>query len=285
MAYQTSGGLALPLNQQATERRSPEGSVSPALRAASRFPKPPVSAEQILKSFNTRSFKREQPDNPELMLRVIADSIAKHQPIPFTMYWGKGLRPVLAAPENKCLDYLASMLARVADCYGPGAKMTLVFTDTHASLNGHSPESIGTYFDSLTAAAEQRGFAVQKLSPLITAADLPAIDESASAIPPEEVLAGLLPSAAKWFRGEGTSEEGAVRYYQANMIEKQVIDRAFPNTIFVTFNGHQLRSLFPETLPIFYMYSVRHGVSDKPWFLPPDFAGAAPANASHLTLV
>lgn len=285
MAYQTSGGLALPLNQQATERRSPEGAVSSALRTPSRFPKPPVSAEQILKSFNTRSFKREQPDHPELMLRVIADSIATRQPVPFIMYWGKGLRPVLAAPEYKCLDYLASMLARVAERYEPGAKMTLVFTDTHAALNGHSSESIGTYYDSLTAAAEQRGFAVLKLSPLIAAADLPAVDELAAEIPPEEVLAGLSVSAAKWFRGEGTSEEGAVRYYQANMIEKRVIDRAFSHTIFVTFNGSGLRSLFPETLPIFYMYSVRHGVSDKPWFLPPDFAGAAPASAAHLTLV
>jgi len=285
MAYQTSGGLALPLNQQATEIRSPEGLVASALRAPSRFPKPPVTAEQILKSFNTRSFKREQPDHPERMLQVIADSIAAHQPVPFIMYWGKGLRPVLAAPEYRCLDYLASMLARIAERYEHGAKMTLVFTDTHAALNGHSPESIGTYFDSLVAAAEQRGFAVHKLSPFITAADLPAADYAAAKIPPKEILDGLSVSAAKWFRGEGTSEEGAVRYYQANMIEKQVIDRAFAHTIFVTFNGSGLRSLFPENLPVFYMYSVRHGVSDKPWFLPPDFAGAAQAAAAHLTLV
>lgn len=284
MAYQTGGGLTLPHKQQVTERRSPECAVSATLHGPSRFPKHPVSAEQILKSFNTRSFKREQPDHPELMLRVIADAIASHQPVPFIMYWGKGLRPVLAAPEYKCLDYLASMLARVADRYEPGARMTLVFTDTHAALNGHSPDSIKTYFESLNAAAEQRGFAVQKLGPLIAAADLPAADELAAQIPPKEILAGLSASAAKWFRGEGTSEEGAVRYYQANMIEKQVIDRAFPHTIFVTFNGSSLRSLFPDNLPIFYMYSLRHGISDKPWFLPPDFVGAPTASAAHLVL-
>ena len=285
MAYQTRGGLALPHNRQVAEGRSPEGAAAFSLRGPSRFPKPPVSAERILRSFNTRSFKRERPDSPELMLRVIADAVANHQPVPFTMYWGKGLRPVLAAPEYKCLDYLASMLARVAHCYESGARMTLVFTDTHAALNGHSRDSIDTYFQSLTAAAEQRGFALHRLGPLMDAADLPPVDESAPKIPPQEILAGLSASAAKWFRGEGTSEEGAVRYYQANMIEKQVIDRAFPRTIFVTFNGSALRSLFPETLPVFYMYSVRHGISDKPWFLPPDFAGAPTANAARLTLV
>jgi len=285
MAYQTGGGLAFPHTQQVTERRSPECAVSSPLRGPARFPKHPVSAEQVLKSFNTRSFKREHPDHPELMLQVIADAITKHQPGPFTMYWGKGLRPVLAAPEYKCLDYIASMLARVADRYEHGARLTLVFTDTHAALNGHSPESINTYFESLNAAAEQRGFVVRELGPLIAAADIPAVDELASTIPPKEILAGLSVSAAKWFRGEGTSEEGAVRYYQANMIEKQVIDRAFPQTIFVTFNGHSLRSLFPESLPIFYMYSVRHGITDKPWFLPPDFLEAPAVNAAQLALV
>ena len=46
------------------------------------------------------------------------------------------------------------------------------------------------------------------------------------------------------------------------------MERAFPRSIFITFNGSHVRSLFPDTLPIFYMFSLRHGISDKPWFLP-----------------
>jgi hypothetical protein len=40
----------------------------------------------------------------------------------------------------------------------------------------------------------------------------------------------------------------------------------FPHSIFITFNGGKLRCLFPTRLPIFYMYSLRRGVSIKPWF-------------------
>ena len=47
------------------------------------------------------------------------------------------------------------------------------------------------------------------------------------------------------------------------------MEQEFPRSISVTFNGSQLKSLFPEELPIFYMFSLRHGISDKPWFLPP----------------
>jgi hypothetical protein len=56
------------------------------------------------------------------------------------------------------------------------------------------------------------------------------------------------------------------------MVERRAVEAHFPESIFVTFNGSSLRSIFPKSLPIFYMYSVRHGVSDKPWFLPPDYA-------------
>ncbi len=59
-----------------------------------------------------------------------------------------------------------------------------------------------------------------------------------------------------------------MRYLQMNMVEKRAVQFAFPHSIFVTFNGSEFRSLFPERMPIFYMYSLRRGMSVKPWFLP-----------------
>jgi hypothetical protein len=75
--------------------------------------------------------------------------------------------------------------------------------------------------------------------------------------------------AAKWYRGDRAPEEAAVTYFRMNMVEKRAVEVAFPRSIFVTFNGSEFRCLFPERLPIFYMYSLRRGVSIKPWFLPP----------------
>ena len=40
------------------------------------------------------------------------------------------------------------------------------------------------------------------------------------------------------------------------------------NPVLSNFSGSELRGLFPENLPIFYMYSIRRGVGSKPWFLP-----------------
>jgi len=281
MASRIGGSLAFASDQIA--------SVSPPhnhadQRRASGFPQQPATAEQVLKSFNTRAFRREQPDRKEAMLGVIARAIAAQEPVPFVMYWGKGLRPLLAAPEYACLDYLVTMLKRVGERYRPGAKMTLVFTDTHAALNGHSQESIETYCADLDAAARSRGFEVCRLGALMKASDIKA-DAVLADHPSEELLAGLAVSAAKWFRGEGTTEEGALRYFRANMVERQVLEQAYPHAIFVTFNGSSLRPLFPESMPIFYMFSVRHGTSDKPWFLPPDFMIRSKADNANVEML
>jgi L-tyrosine isonitrile synthase len=226
-----------------------------------------VSAEAVLRSFNTWAFKREQPTDLQLMLRLISDSIALGEPVSFVLYWGKGPRSALDAPDVACLDYLRALASRIREVYEPGATVKLIFTDTHAELNGYAPPDTGRYFGEVDACARERGFETCLLGQLTRSPALaarPANDD----IVPDEMLERLSASAKKWYRGDGTAGQGALRYFQMNMIEKRAVEVSFPRSIFVTFNGSELRSLFPDFLPIFYMYSLRRGVSIKPWFLP-----------------
>ncbi len=240
-----------------------------------------VSAEKVLRSFNTWAFKREQPSDPQLMSRFIADAIAAQEPIRFVLYWGKGPRCAVAAPEIQCLDFLSAMRSRVQAVYAPGAALTLILTDTHAELNGHSEQDIHRYFAEVTAAAGQRGIETCWLGSLVkTAGQLATVaplEETVSS----EMLSLLLASAAKWYHGSGTVQDGALAYLRMNLIEQRVVERAFPDSIFVTFNGSDLRGLFPRQLPIFYMYSLRRGFGVKPWFLPSDPASADAAADGH----
>ena len=236
----------------------------PALLRPHKAPAP----EKILQAFNTWAFKREQPDNPQTMLQVVAEATWLARPVPFVLYWGKGPRCELAGPDTTCLDYLATLASRVRQAYEPGAAFKLVFTDTHAVLNGHAPTAMEDYFVALESAARERGFDSCWLGELVFAAEAAGAIDLADEPVSEEVLQRLGASAAKWFRGEGTPQEGAARYLQMNMVEKQAVQFAFPRSIFVTFSGSEYRCLFPERMPIFYMYSLRRGVAVKPWFLP-----------------
>jgi hypothetical protein len=221
----------------------------------------------VLQTFNTWAFKREQPTNPDLMRPFVANAITQGRPIPFVLYWGKGPRRRIAEPDLQCLDYLSELAARVATAYQHGAAVTLIFTDTHARLNGHCTVSMREYFEAIEAVAQERGFSTCRLSDLTQDVEGVATGEPEAQVP-QEVLHRLADCAAKWYRGGGSAEDGALKYYQMNMIEKRAVEIAFPRSIFVTFNGSEFSALFPDRLPVFHMYSLKRGVSVKPWFLP-----------------
>jgi hypothetical protein len=255
--------------------RSPDATPRQSVKTGrhSNQAKATVSAETVLRSFNTWAFKREQPADPQLMSHMISELIAQGEPVSFVLYWGKGPRCRLGEPDIECLEYLGTLAQRVREAYQPGAAFRLIFTDTHAELNGHAPHGVREYFAEVGAYAVERGFETCFLSELTRSAAAVADCAANQEIVPEETLERLSVSARKWYRGDGTAGQGALKYYQMNMIEKRAVELAFPRSIFVTFNGSDLRSLFPDALPIFYMYSLRRGFSVKPWFLPAPEAG------------
>ncbi len=235
--------------------------------------KRPPTLEVILGAFNTWAYKREQPSNIKLLTATVAHALAERHPIQFVLYWGKGPRSEMAAPDAQCLAYLASFAARIQSVYAPGAELTLIYTDTHAALNGHPVSAARRYFDEIATAASVHGFKDCRLGDLVqrhrgNVALCENLQRSAA------VLSNLTRSAARWYRGDGDARSGAAAYYDMNMVERQVIELEFPLSIFITFNGSDLQELFPDRLPVFYMYSLRKGFGVKPWFL--DASGAEP---------
>jgi hypothetical protein len=227
-----------------------------------------IAPEKILSAFNARAFRREQPSDTPLMLETIAKAIASNEPVPFVMYWGKGPRTAVAKPDTDCLDFLKSLVDRVGPVYSHGATMNLVFTDTHAALNGYVDADIRSYFKGIDHCARARGFETCWLGDLTRAAgaDL----ESNECEMPDDIAVRLTASANKWYRGGGTVEQGALKYFRMNMVERRVVGLAFPRSIMITFSASALRIVLPMNLPIFYMYSLRRGLSVKPWFISPD---------------
>ena len=270
-------------------RHFPAGAATPSRGAVSRLldrdadtvtplrdPVPTApGVDALVQSFNSWAFKREQPDNPKRLKQLAGAAVERDSPLAFVLYWGRGARAGVAAPERQCLDFLASLASRVRSRHGPGADVTIICTDTHAALNGHSPLSTQRYFAEVEREAAERGFHVCFLSDLVVWSE-GRIDAGRALDPPSpKVLQGLTASAAKHYAGGRSPEDAARLYYQANMIEKQAVEAAFPDAIFVTFNGSGLRPLFPDRMPIFYMYSIRRGVAVKPWFMPAEPEEAA----------
>lgn len=234
-----------------------------------------ATASDVLQAFNTWAFKREQPETPETLLLKIQAAMDAGRAVEFVLYWGKGPRSEPASFEAACLDYLASMAARIRAVYAPGAVFRLICTDTHATLNGHPRAAYDAYFEGVTEMAAARGFTTCRLGDLVETHDPDQRFHVEGDLSQDPMFAHLTRCAAKWYAGEGCVEEGAEQYYRMNLREARVVECAFPDSVFVTFNGSTFRGLFPANLPIFYMYSMKRGCAVKPWFLPAPAADGA----------
>ena len=157
------------------------------------------------------------------MLNVISHTIRRSEPLAFAVYWGKGPRCSLADPDMQCLDFLGAFSDRVKKGYAPGVALNLIFTDTHAELNGYSQPGIEKYFHEVGAFARERGMCTRRLGELVRVSNIaPATDLNEADIE-EATLLKLIASARKWYRGSGTPEDGARTYYRMNMVERRAV--------------------------------------------------------------
>lgn len=244
-------------------QKSASEPIQSAITSSTHQPPPP---EKILKSFNTWRFKREQPSDTRQLLALVESAAAARRPLEFVMYWGKGPRHRIAEPDHHCLAFLGRMAHSISETYEPGARITLIFTDTHAALNGHAPITIDAYGKDIEAAASRHGFDFERLSTLIAAPN-PSSTPPPHDEPSHDILSVLETSAARWYAGPLSTRCAARHYFDQNMIERRAVEAAHPDAVFVTFNNSRHRPLFPLHMPIFYMYSLRKGFAVKPWFL------------------
>lgn len=236
--------------------------------------------DSVIKSFNTWYFKREQPDSVQKLYSAIDKALELRQPIPFVLYWGKGPRAEQAHPDLKCLNYLNELVSRIKLVYQLGANITLILTDTHANLNGFSLTETQGYYSEIALSASRLGFNHCYLSELVDKIDN---EQKTQSSPSDTMLSALTLSASKWYRGNNVPRVVARTYYAMNMVEKRAVESEFSDAIFITFNGSAMRELFPETMSIFYMYSIKRGTSVKPWFLPASYdAGAGADNPGEI---
>lgn len=224
--------------------------------------------ESVLKSFNKWSYKRSQPSDSLLLRRFVSNAIHRSEPISFVLYWGKGRRAHAGVNEEKCLSFLSGMASEICATYSSGAFFDILYTDTHAHLNGYKPDEISIYGNDIRTLAERRLFRLTRLSQVCRKAELNKVSGPSNFDPREQQLTEkLVECAEKWYRGSGCARKGALEYYNMNMIERLAVQVVFPKSIFITFNGPEFRDIFPPSLPIFYMYSIKKGTSVKPWFM------------------
>jgi hypothetical protein len=229
--------------------------------------------EDIFKALTARKFRRNPPfDEAGLRARIEASVIAG-APLEFLAFWGCGPRDHCAAPDLAALAALRELLAEPKRLPHITTRLTLVFTDLHASSNGRSETHRNSYFRAIEDASAGMDVVFERESAVwarqgLTEADVHRFEQTDEfeaywrGFPLRDKFAVQASRHSTW-----ADQAASGRHYLATCrMEREVFLRAYPDAVFLTYNGPEFNDCFPA-LPTLYIYPGPRGPTVKPWFV------------------
>ncbi len=201
------------------------------------------------------------------------------------LLWGYPRRNFANKNDIETLARLREIDSRVADIYQPGLQITVIFTDSHAHLNGRNKDDMASYRMDITSKMSDMRLCSGKLRGEIASSwqldyfdryekyvygDIDrclsgSLDRLKEEFERSKVKDRLIRAAAKHCTTK-EPEEGAFIYYAMRKFEaEKIFDRKFedaPEPIFLTYTSPDFRELLPKRPPVLFLYS--HGTNSKP---------------------
>jgi L-tyrosine isonitrile synthase len=193
----------------------------------------------------------------------LRDLMVTESPLNFVLYWGVWKRPQLNRSAIRLISRLEEFRSQAVATLGIPTQVQIVFTDTHAAINGVDQETIAKGRVELTKAVPQ-SFQVCSMSSLVQPSNFIVTWEPDSNSKQRRVADLLVDQANKLF-GEDAAAERASKYYVANIKEAPSVAVRWPLGIFLHYGLPELKVMLPS-LPILYCLAGAKGSSKKPWF-------------------
>ncbi len=232
-----------------------------------------VLQQEIFASLTARKFRRSPPFNEAGLRARIQAAIMLGTPLEFLMFWGCGARETHSAADLAALAALHELMEEPKRLPHMSTRVRIIFTDLHATANGHTATHRNSYFHAIEAASEGLNSAFERESEVWNRHGLgvEAVErfEQTDAF---EAYWQNFPLREKFVEqaarhSASTDPAAAGRHYLATCrMERTVLEQAFPEAIFLTYNGPEFNECFPA-LPTLYIYPGPRGRTVKPWFV------------------
>jgi hypothetical protein len=235
-----------------------------------------AAANAVVEALTSRRFRRSPCFKADDFRDLAQSALIGRRSLTFLMLWGCGPRAVASAPDRMALEALGDLHAAAEQAAPVGTRADIVFTDGHATNNGHSVSHFRSYFRSVQQAAAGLNVTFHLESEIWRSVGLS-----------HEMICALerTPNfAASWNAFElrdrfvlqasrhsssGDPAAAARHYYATCLLEREVLKRRFGRSVFLTYNGPEFNECFPD-LPTLYVYPGPRGRTDKPWFVGDD---------------
>lgn len=230
-----------------------------------------ASCDEILR--DRQRFRRLRRTELDLLVSRIAAHSYSRRRLDFVLEWGLGAGATIGEEDLCALEHAAESAARLAAAAGVSAQLMLLLTDTHATVNGLTPEEWKSYAESIRFAAESRGHSVSMLSDLVeksfgrdwmTQVDS-IVDRDRSWSGLTEYQGREMIRRARRCVRRGDVETAARRYVQVSIIEGLAMLLHLPHSVVLTYHVPSFSFLVPPLAKV--QVFVRPGrVTERPWF-------------------
>lgn len=180
------------------------------------------------------------------------------------IYWGCYSRDVAGAAESNLVAYVEAIRSAISDNGPSQCQVHVIFTDTHAQLNGTSDERIQSYLRSSRYLIERQFWSMDILSDLVSYSPRQT-DKNYNTFFEREI--DILVQQSERVHGAKLGRSKAYEYLASNITEAGYILERFPSALFLHAGVSELNFLLPS-LPKLYVFTGAGRVTKKPWFLP-----------------
>ena len=250
------------------------------------------SSSLSLKSFFSDRKKSERTDTLNSLSNYI--HLCNRKDVNFVMLWGASNKSHVSDADKDCLLYLHHFLKKTERAFDVKTSLTIIFTDTHAYLNGYDKINYNKYIDEISIEATQYDFRyglssllcseaikengyngyVQFIDTIVNNAEelfesINLIEKKANAINNFYRYA-LRHCNRIGNHGNGvffrSQEDAAKGYLYFAFFEKKIIAQKFSSSAFITYMSREEEFALPE-LPIIRLFSIQSGLRTRPWFI------------------
>jgi len=227
--------------------------------------------EKIYSILIKKRYNRDDPSMTDNLQQRLTDFVGDNKPIKLIGFWGVGPKQHKNWADDASCRFLNELNQEIKKIYAPGIEFKFIFAINHGIHNGYSPTVFLTYVKDVIRLFDKYSFKYIYLNDLWQEYDINF-----------EKINQLWKKQPKgWWNNIKNRElieknasnrnihldpiTGAQKYFIMRSLEKKILEKEFPDSIFHSFSDSRLRNVLPD-LPTLYFYA-REGWSDVPWFV------------------
>ena len=228
-----------------------------------------------LKIYEILTKKRYNRNEPYLRNKIIEEIqyfVSQNKPIQLVWFWGVGQKEKPNRADLTSCKFLTELNEEIKKIYSPGIEFVFIFATLHGIHNWINRRNIDNYFKEMEKIFKNLWFSYVYLDNLwgkydINFGKINIILKNKQKDWWNEIENNTTIERNAEKRNKMLiSKIAAQKYYIMRDLEKKMLEKEFPKSIFHAFSDAKLKNLLPN-LPTLYLYSIKKYRSDAPWFV------------------